>query len=103
MKIYLLISSIFFLIINSCFSQGNNFPYSGKIVAGKGSCAWLILIEDGPEKTMIGKFIQPTGNLPEHLQKKRKKVIFNFYPLRQPVSPDCKSDVVGSIASIEEK
>ena len=103
MKIYLLISSLFILIINSGFSQGNNFPYSGKIVAGKGSCAWLILIEHGPEKSMIGKHIEPTGNLPEHLQKKRKKVIFNFYPLRQPVSPDCKSDIVGSIASIEEK
>ena len=55
------------------FSQGNNFPYSGKIVAGKGSCAWLILIEDGPEKEMIGKFIEPAGNLPEHLKKSEKK------------------------------
>jgi hypothetical protein len=103
MKLYLLINCLFILIINSDFSQGNNFPYSGKIVAGKGPCAWLILIEDGPEKEMIGKLIEPTGSLPEHLQKKRKKVIFNFYPLRQPVSPDCKSDIVGSIASIEEK
>ena len=103
MKIYLLISSLFILIINSGFSQGNNFPYSGKIVAGKGSCAWLILIEAGPDESMIGKVIEPSGSLPEHLQKKRKKVVFNFTPLRQPVSPDCKSDIVGSIASIEEK
>ena len=103
MNRFLVIISLFILINNSAFSQGNNFPYSGKIVAGKGSCAWLILIEDGPEKEMIGKLIEPTGSLPEHLQKKRKKVILNFYPLRQPVSPDCKSDIVGSIASIEEK
>jgi hypothetical protein len=103
MNRFLVIISLFILINNSAFSQGNNFPYSGKIVAGKGPCAWLILIEDGPEKEMIGKLIEPSGSLPEHLQKKRKKVIFNFYPLRQPVSPDCKSDIVGSIASIEEK
>ena len=100
---FIVLFCAFILSINTIFSQGNNFPYSGKIVAGKGSCAWLILIEHGPEKSMIGKHIEPTGNLPEHLQKKRKKVIFNFYPLRQPVSPDCKSDIVGSIASIEEK
>ena len=93
----------FILSFRFGFSQGNNFPYSGKIVAGKGPCAWLILIEDGPEKEMIGKLIEPSGSLPEHVQKKRKKVIFNFYPLRQPVSPACKSDIVGSIASIEEK
>lgn len=85
------------------FSQGNISPYSGKIVAGKGSCAWLILIEEGPEQSMVGKFIEPSGSIPKHLQKKRKKVTFNFYPLRQPVSPDCKSDIVGSIISIEEK
>jgi hypothetical protein len=100
---FTVIFCIFILTIKFGFSQGNNFPYSGKIVAGKGPCAWLILIEDGPEKEMIGKLIEPSGNLPEHLQKKRKKVIFNFYPLRQPVSLACKSDIVGSIASIEEK
>ena len=52
---------------------------------------------------MIGKLIEPSGSLLEHVQKKRKKVIFNFYPLRHPVSPACKSEIVGSIASIEEK
>jgi hypothetical protein len=72
-------------------------------MSGKGSCAWLILIEDGPETSWIGKIIEPTGTIPKELLKKRKKVIFNFYPLRQPVSPACKSDIVGSIASIEEK
>jgi hypothetical protein len=100
---FIVLFCVFIFKTNSGFSQGNNFPYSGKIVAGKGPCSWLILIEEGPEKSMIGKLIEPSGNLPEHLQKKRKKVIFNFYPLRQPVSPACKSDIVGSIASIEEK
>lgn len=70
---FTVIFCIFILTIKFGFSQGNNFPYSGKIVAGKGPCAWLILIEDGPEKEMIGKLIEPSRNLPGHLKEKRKK------------------------------
>jgi hypothetical protein len=102
MKLFLF-QSIFLLVVHSANCQDTTRAYSGKVLAGKGSCAWLILIEAGPEESMIGKVIEPSCSLPEHLQKKRKKVIFNFYPLRQPVRADCKSDIVGSIASIKEK
>ena len=50
---------------------------------------------------MIGKLIEPSGNLPEHVQKKRKKVIF-IRSANQLVQ-HANADIVGSIASIEEK
>ncbi len=83
-------------------AQPEPMPYSGKIVKGSEACEWLILIESGPEPSMLGKLIEPSGNLPEMLHRRRAKVRFDFIPLRQPVSPDCEAHFVGSIPQIEK-
>lgn len=84
-------------------AQSEPMPYSGKIVKGSEACEWLILIESGPETSMLGKLIAPSGNLPEILQRRRMKVRFDFIPLRQPVSPGCEAHFVGSIPRIEKR
>ena len=84
-------------------AQPGTMPYSGKVVKGSEVCKWLILIESGPESGMLGRLIEPSGNLPETLQRRRTKVRFDFIPLRQPVSPGCNAHFVGSIPRIEKQ
>ena len=84
------------------FAQPGPMPYRGKIVKGGDACKWLILLESGPESGMLGRLIEPSGNLPETLQRRRTKVQLDFIPLRQPVSPGCEAHYVGSILRIEQ-
>jgi hypothetical protein len=73
------------------------YRYTGKVVSVKGSCTWLIQITESDEPQYLNKLVEPTGEFPEHFQRKRLKLTFEMHLLRQPITEGCKANFVGSI------